>query len=134
MKSIGVWLLLIVVMVVVTTETDAWRKRRKTVTKIKLKYKKIVKQRTSRSVENIVTLPCDVREFDIDKDRVISRLEWQAYMSELNPGLNTEYEDLIIHQLDTNGDGILQVEELSSDTEYRKDCLDTSINHEYTIN
>ncbi|XP_069114771.1 uncharacterized protein [Argopecten irradians] len=125
MRSIGVWLLLFVVFMVITSETDA----RKTKTKVKVKV--IFKKKTStnggrrrRSIENIMTLPCDVREYDTDKDDVISRMEWQTYITEFNPELNfAEYENKIIQQLDRNGDGFLQVREFSLDDEYKKDCL-----------
>ncbi|XP_033754456.1 uncharacterized protein LOC117337540 isoform X2 [Pecten maximus] len=118
------WLLLLVVVVVITTEVDARRTRSKSKTRLVIKYRKKTKTRTNRSIEDILTLPCDVSEFDTDKDGVISRMEWQAYITEYNPLLNSaEYVDLIIQKLDTSGDGVLQLEEFSLDTEFKKDCL-----------
>ncbi|XP_033754458.1 uncharacterized protein LOC117337542 [Pecten maximus] len=124
MKSIGLWLLLLLVLVVITSEADAKKRKRKFRVRIRFTIRKN-KRRGRRAIEDILTLPCDVSDYDTDKDDVISRLEWQAYITEYNPVLNyAEYVDLIIRKLDTNGDGFLQVEEFSLDTEYKKDCLE----------
>ncbi|XP_060078918.1 uncharacterized protein LOC132558386 [Ylistrum balloti] len=122
MKSLGLWLLLAAILVVIATEADAGTT--KTKVKVKVKFTRTTKKRNGRSIEDTVTLPCDVREYDINEDGMISRYEWEAYMSEFNPVLNSDtYVNLLTQQLDTNGDGVLQIDEFSLDTEYKKDCL-----------
>ncbi|XP_060078914.1 uncharacterized protein LOC132558383 [Ylistrum balloti] len=125
MKSLGPWLLLLVVLVVLATEADAGRNKstRKTRVKIKVKYTSKQKTRRGRSIEDTLTLPCDISEFDSDQDGSISETEWQNHFSEFNPILNSsEYVDYIIQQIDANGDGILQVSEFTTNTVYKKDC------------
>ncbi|XP_060078911.1 uncharacterized protein LOC132558381 [Ylistrum balloti] len=124
MKSIGLWLLLAVVLLVIATEVDARKGKKPKNIKIKIviKYKK--KPRGRRSIEDTLSLPCDVREYDKDQDGIIGKNEWESFISEYNPTLNSaEYMDLVIQQLDANRDRVLQIEEFVSDTEYKKDCL-----------
>ncbi|XP_069113719.1 uncharacterized protein [Argopecten irradians] len=124
MKTFGLWLLLLVLMVILTAEADAKKRRRRIKFSIRVTFRRRNRARGRRDIEEMLTLPCDVRDYDTNKDDVISRMEWQRYITEFNPELDfTEYEDVIIEQLDTNGDGVLQVEEFFVDTRYKKDCI-----------
>ncbi|XP_021354668.1 uncharacterized protein LOC110451132 [Mizuhopecten yessoensis] len=123
MRSIGIWLMMLVVLMVIVTEADAGKT--KTKIKIKIVYKKKTNTRSGRSIEDTLTLPCEVSEYDTDKDGAVSKKEWEDYVAKFNPGLlnSPEYVDLIIKKLDVNGDGVLQIQELFVDNEYKKDCI-----------